>query len=322
MPRPSYPLFEHLTRLDGVAAVPVRPRVPRRGGRSTSPASSARSTPRTRALLVVSPNNPTGSFVTRDELERLAALCAAARRRDHCRRSVRRLRARAGRGAAARPRARRAADVLVFALGGLSKSIGLPQVKLGVDRGRRARRGSSTRRSSGSSSICDTYLSVSTPVQAGRRRAARARRAGPRRRSTARIAANYRQLSDAGRRRAGVPRPATPRAAGTRVVQVPSLGSEEDLVVDLRGRRTACWCIPGYFFDFPRESFLVVSLLPPEARVRRRRRPRAAARRVARSPAMSDAVGGRRGRACSSRCFPVPATDELGHRRHRRSRGR
>ena len=42
VPRPSYPLFDHLARLDAVTAVPVRPRVPRRGGRSTWRASSAR----------------------------------------------------------------------------------------------------------------------------------------------------------------------------------------------------------------------------------------------------------------------------------------
>ena len=54
------------------------------------------------------------------------------------------------------------------------------------------------------------------------------------------------------------------------VLQVPSLESEEDLV--LRLLDDGVLAHPGYFFDFPRESFLVVSLLPPEAVVRRRRR--------------------------------------------------
>jgi aspartate/methionine/tyrosine aminotransferase len=48
------------------------------------------------------------------------------------------------------------------------------------------------------------------------------------------------------------------------VLQVPSFGSEEDLVVALV-ERDGVVVHPGYFFDFPRESYLIVSLLPPEA---------------------------------------------------------
>ena len=59
-----------------------------------------------------------------------------------------------------------------------------------------------------------------------------------------------------------------PRAAGAggwyAVLQVPTLESEEDLVVRLL-TDDGVLAHPGYFFDFPRESFLVVSLLPPEA---------------------------------------------------------
>ena len=47
------------------------------------------------------------------------------------------------------------------------------------------------------------------------------------------------------------------------VLHVPSLEPEEDLV--LRLLEDGVLAHPGYFFDFPRESFLVVSLLPPEA---------------------------------------------------------
>ena len=47
------------------------------------------------------------------------------------------------------------------------------------------------------------------------------------------------------------------------MLQVPSLESEEDLVLRLLGEGVLAH--PGYFFDFSRESFLVVSLLPPEA---------------------------------------------------------
>ena len=72
VPRPSYPLFDHLTRLDLVAPRPYDLDV--HGSWAIDFASVERAvSPRTRALLVVSPNNPTGSFVSAAELDRLAA---------------------------------------------------------------------------------------------------------------------------------------------------------------------------------------------------------------------------------------------------------
>jgi alanine-synthesizing transaminase len=75
VPRPSYPLFDHLTRLDLVVTRPYDLDV--HGDWAIDFASVERAmTPHTRAVLVVSPNNPTGSFVREAELDRLAALCA------------------------------------------------------------------------------------------------------------------------------------------------------------------------------------------------------------------------------------------------------
>jgi aspartate/methionine/tyrosine aminotransferase len=47
-------------------------------------------------------------------------------------------------------------------------------------------------------------------------------------------------------------------------MEVPPLESEEDLVVNLLEDESVL-AHPGYFFDFPRESYLVVSLLVPES---------------------------------------------------------
>ena len=47
------------------------------------------------------------------------------------------------------------------------------------------------------------------------------------------------------------------------VLQVPSLGAEEDLVLQML-ETDGVLAHPGYFFDFPRESYLIVSLLVPE----------------------------------------------------------
>src|SRR5439155_10067727 len=75
VPRPSYPLFDHLIRLDAVSA---RPYDLEYHGRWTIDLASVERaiTNRTRAVLIVNPNNPTGSFVRGAELDGLAALCA------------------------------------------------------------------------------------------------------------------------------------------------------------------------------------------------------------------------------------------------------
>jgi hypothetical protein len=75
VPRPSYPLFDHLTRLDSVRA---RPYLLAYEGAWTVDLDSVRAalTSRTRAIIVVSPNNPTGSFVSAEEIASLSRLSA------------------------------------------------------------------------------------------------------------------------------------------------------------------------------------------------------------------------------------------------------
>jgi alanine-synthesizing transaminase len=257
VPRPSYPLFDHLTQLDLVSSRPYD--LNYHGAWTLDLASVERAlTPRTRALLIVNPNNPTGSFVSRTELDGLAALCAPREIAiiadevfaDYELEEGSALRA--GRVAARH-------DVLSFALGGLSKSIGLPQVKLGwiAVAGPDGLVASALERLE---VICDAYLAVSTPVQVAAADLL-TRGAEVRGQIAARVAANYRHLRSAA---ASVPSCTLLRSDGGWyvVLQVPSLESEEDLVVGLLQTDNVA-VHPGYFFDFPRESFLVASLLPP-----------------------------------------------------------
>jgi aspartate/methionine/tyrosine aminotransferase len=258
VPRPSYPLFEHLTRLDGVLAVPYD--LEYHGLWSIDFASVERAlTARTRAILLVSPNNPTGSFVKREELGRLSALAAGA--------GIALLAdevfadyplepdalARAGQPLTLR-------DGLVFSLGGLSKTIGLPQVKLGWIAAA-GQHESAGRAMTALELACDTYLSVSTPVQAAAGELLD-HGAAVRRQIQTRIASNHRRLAA---RVASMPACRLLPAEGGwyGVVQVPSLCSEEDLVLDLL-LGAGVLVHPGYFFDFPRESYVIVSLLTPE----------------------------------------------------------
>ncbi len=110
VPTPSYPLFEHLTRLDCVHALPYRTEY---HGTWTIDLEDLRYAidETTRAILVVSPNNPTGEWLKREELTALVELCAAHHLVLDRRRGLRRLPDRSGaRRRAQRPRPGRRAD--------------------------------------------------------------------------------------------------------------------------------------------------------------------------------------------------------------------
>jgi aspartate/methionine/tyrosine aminotransferase len=256
VPHPSYPLFEYLTRLDGL--VP-RPYTLEYHGRWSIDLDSVERalTARTRAVVVVSPNNPTGSYVRRDEYDALAAIVA-------------------GRGiaiiadevfadyeiedgaASASACVASSDGVLAFALGGLSKSVGMPQVKLGwiAAAGHAPTVDAALGRLE---HVSDTYLSVSTPVQIAAPELLRSG-AAIRAQILERVRRNYQQLRA---QTAAVPSCTAFRSEGGwyGVIQVPSLEAEEELV--LRLLDAGVLAHPGYFFDFARESFVVVSLLPP-----------------------------------------------------------
>lgn len=256
VPRPSYPLFEHLTRLDLVSARPYD--LEYHGVWSIDMASVEHAiTARTRALLLVTPNNPTGSFVTQDELDRLAALCAPREIAIIADEVFADYELEPG-AAAAAGRAAMRRDVLTFSLGGLSKSAGLPQVKLGwvAVSGPDALVALAIERLE---LVCDTYLSISTPVQMAAP-ALLVAGAGIRSQIADRTLANYCALQS---RVAGVGCCRLLRSDGgwSAVLQVPSLESEDDLVLRLLDHGVLVQ--PGYFFDFSRESFLVVSLITP-----------------------------------------------------------
>jgi alanine-synthesizing transaminase len=255
VPQPSYPLFEHLTRLESVRAVPYNLRY---HGRWEIDFESVAAAPGdTKVLLLVSPNNPTGSYVSPREAELLADLCRE-------------------RGWAIvadevfaeypvemqQPTTEIARDraVLSFTLGGASKALGLPQIKVAwmlVD-GPRVMRDEAL---AGLELIADTFLSVGTPVQTALPdlfgRAAVVRRA-----IQNRLARNMTRAREVARRYASCDL-LTVEGGWSAVIRVPAVRGEEALAIDLL-RREHILVHPGYFFDFPHEAFLVVSLLPPE----------------------------------------------------------
>jgi alanine-synthesizing transaminase len=253
-PVPSYPLFDHLVRLDGVGQ--RRYALEYHGAWAIDLESLDRGwTADVRAVLAVSPNNPTGSVLTARAAAELADRCAS-------------------RGAALivdevfhdyplgapieEPAALHEPACLTARLGGLSKTAGLPQVKLGwiaLD-GPPALVAEARDRLE---LVADAYLSVSTPVQTAARRLLD-ESASIRAAILDRIRANDATL----RRLAAGCSSVTvlPADAGwSAVLRVPATRPEEEIVLDLLAR-DAVVVHPGYFFDFDHEAFLVVSLLP------------------------------------------------------------
>ena len=236
---PSYPLLEQLAALEQIAIRTFPLEFHRRWEMHGTFLQ-----PNTRAIVVVNPNNPTGSFVTPAEQNAIAShglpVISDEVFLDY---------PLEGNGTSfARD------DVLTFTLGGLSKSAGLPHFKLAWIRvsgpGKREAL-------EALELIADNFLSVATPVQVA---LPELLRVAPRIREAiqARTRANLATLRAARMPSAEV----LPVEGGwAAVIRVPRVRSDEELALALLDRGVLVQ--PGYFFDFA-EGYLVVSLLPRE----------------------------------------------------------
>ncbi len=257
-PRPSYPLIEHLAALDAVAVEPFD--LDSDACWAVDPAELSRRLerrvegPQVKAVVLISPDNPTGSIVTPGAIAEIAASARA----HGAALIVDEVFADYVFGGARHTSALTQSGALTFALGGLSKTAGLPQVKLGWI-GVSGPGDEVADALSRLEVICDAYLSVGLPVQfaAGELLSAGA---PVRRQIQHRVRENRAALLAAAE---GHPSCRVLRADGGwyGVVQVPAVRPEEDLVLDLLDR-TGILVHPGYFYDFQREAFVVMSLLP------------------------------------------------------------
>jgi len=243
---PSYPLLEHLASLELIELHSFPLELHKRWEIERSRVADAL-TPRTRAIVVVNPNNPTGSYVTPREQDDLASFGLPIISDE-----VFFPFAQTG---VSVPHSFVRDDVLTFTLGGLSKSAGLPHYKLGWIRvsGPGAREAIDALEL-----IADNYLSVATPVQQALpellaiapriREAIRARTL-----ENLDILTRAIELAPSAR--------LLPVEGGwSAVVRVPSIESDEELALRFIEE---CGVVvhPGYFFDFDSDGYFVVSLL-------------------------------------------------------------
>jgi len=259
VPSPSYPLFHWLAALEGVEARAV-PALFHERWNLDFLALEAALTPRTRAVVVVNPNNPTGQFLTLGEWRGLLAFCAI--------RGLALLVDEVFSDYALEPGADRLPTALaeaeppcpVFVLSGLSKIAALPQVKLGwiAARGRPARACLEPL-----AFIADQYLSVSAMAQAAAGtvlRLAPGIQAG----LLHRLKSNLAALDDL---LASHPSLGRARVEGgwSVLIRRPAIGPGEAFALRLL-RQASVLVHPGHFFDLPGEGYLVCSLLPERFR--------------------------------------------------------
>ncbi len=254
--QPSYPLFEFLAALEGVELRPyLLDYVHPTGWRLDFDSIEGAITETTRAMILVNPNNPTGSFLKRDEISRLNELCLRHNLAlivdevfgDYAFAGDPRLATSLVENDAA----------LTFVMSGLSKVMALPQMKLGwiVTTGPADLRDQAIERLD---FVADTFLSVGAPASHAAPRWLQLR-SQMQEQILERTRRNLKWLSE--RTDDSPCRLLAAEGGWYATIEIPRYHSEEEWMLRLLEEDNVL-VHPGYFFDFPREAFLVLSLLP------------------------------------------------------------
>jgi hypothetical protein len=254
VPQPSYPLFDFLAGLSDVRVIPY-PLIYDQGWQIDLPRIEKRLEARARALLVVHPNNPTGSFVRRRELAELLDLC----RWHEMALVADEVFADYGLGADPQRVVSHAAitEALTFTLSGLSKISALPQMKLAwlvVNGPSQLLRSGLARMEI----IADTYLSLSAPLALALPALLETRRMlQPQ--IVERVTSNLQALDARLARGQPVSRLVV-EGGWYAILRLPSIRTDEEWATEL-ARKDGVLVHPGHFFDFSSDGHLVLSLL-------------------------------------------------------------
>lgn len=257
-PAPSYPLFEFLVSINDLKTHYYFWEYQNRW--RISPGAFADLEARDlSACVLVNPNNPTGSFYTLDEISRFNTLARSRNFSLICDEVFHDF----ALGPEDFPSLAGNREALTFTFNGLSKTLALPQMKLSwiVVSGPQDEVREALRRLE---MIADTYLSVNTPVQRALPRWLE-RQKDIQEPVKRRIRANARWLKENFSDECG--EVLDVQAGWCAVLRLPAGVDEEEFVLDLL-RRKGVLAHPGFFFEFQRAPYLVVSLLVPEERFR------------------------------------------------------
>jgi alanine-synthesizing transaminase len=254
IPEPSYPLFSFLADIHDVKLVGY-PLQYDHGWQIDFHALRQAITFRTRGIIVVNPNNPTGNFCKDGEIEKLNEICSSRQMAIiadevfldfHLQ--------------AARPRSFAANSAnLTFTMSGLSKISGLPQMKAAwlITNGPEQLKAPALSRLE---VIADTFLSMNTPVQLAIPRFLDLRH-DFQKQLMARVRRNLTELDMQLAAQTSCARLEV-EGGWYAILRVPVTRSDEDLAIDLLTNQ-GVYAHPGHFYDFPTDGFLIVSLITP-----------------------------------------------------------
>lgn len=255
IPTPSYPLFDLLADIQDVRLVRY-PLVYDRGWQVDFHALEAALTTRTRAIIVVHPNNPTGHFTKPEERSRLNQLCAAKQIAvivDEVFLDF---------SLSVKPQTSWAAnsEALTFTMSGLSKICGLPQMKVAwlVTSGPEDLKAQALDRLE---VIADTYLSMNAPIQHAIPEFLE-RRPEFQQQLVSRAKGNLAELDRLLSAQKACSRLAL-EGGWYAVLRVPATLTDEEVALDLL-EKEGVYVHPGHFYDFPSDGYLIVSLIAPE----------------------------------------------------------
>ena len=261
VPNPSYPLFEFLADLEDVKLVPY-PLIYDHGWQMDFPLLEKAVTPRTRGVVVVHPNNPTGSYVRAHELSLLNAFCRERGSGGHALALiVDEVFLDYAHNGQPRPSFTANQDVLTFTLSGLSKVSALPQMKVAWI----AVSGPPTETAPALARlevIADTYLSMNAPLQWATP-ALLDQRKSLQNQLLDRVSGNLAEL-DRNLAAQKTCERLDVEGGWYAILRVPVTKSDEDLAVELLQQKSVL-VHPGHFYDFPSDGYLVLSLITPPA---------------------------------------------------------
>jgi len=259
VPKPSYPLFEFLADLEDVTLVPY-PLLYDHGWQIDFHSLHKAVNARTRTVVVVHPNNPTGSYVSARERELLNSFC-----REHDLALIAdEVFLDYAHGGAPRSSLAVNQDVLTFTLSGLSKISGLPQMKLAWV-ATSGPQDAVTEAIGRLEVIADTYLSMSAPIQlAAAVLLEQRKKIQPL--LLDRVRANLAELDRQLAQQKACQRLQV-EGGWYVVLRVPVTQTDEDLAIDIL-HQASVLVHPGHFYDFPQDGYLIVSLLTLPAQFR------------------------------------------------------
>jgi alanine-synthesizing transaminase len=254
IPTPGYPLFDFLADVNDVRLVRY-PLFYDHGWHIDIHALEQAITPRTRGIIVVHPNNPTGHFTRQEEVAELNQICSASQMAviaDEVFLDF-------SLGAAQRSFVANT-GALTFTMSGISKISGLPQMKfawLAASGPETAKREALARLEM----IADTYLSLNAPIQLAAPVLLQ-QRAAFQRQLMARVRANLAEFDAQLTKEKRLDR-LNVEGGWYAVLRLPATRPDEELAIELLEKHDV-YVHPGHFYDFPSDGYLVVSLITPE----------------------------------------------------------